>query len=186
MLATIMLWGATLQAQNPNWTMPPYFFGPSGNEYNPLPTGTIPEIAYDGAPATNLHAGYSDNNGNLLFFTVDENVYNAQGNLAGRIKDDMIRNKRGYNERLILPMGKSCTRFAILTSGGHDYEMERERFKKIDRGRLYMSIYNTEIEVGGGLEQFGDPPYNYTAIDISPPQSHPKGTLRFHHFSLLT
>ena len=163
----MMLWGASLEAQNPNWTMPPDKFAPAPSLYTPLPSGTIPGIEYDGAPATNLHAGFSDNNGNLLFFTVDDKVYNAQGDLAGWITDDMLRKKRGYNERLILPMGKSCTRFAILTSGGHDYVLGRESFKKIDRGRLYMSIYNTEIEIGGGLEKYGVPPYDYTAVDIS-------------------
>jgi len=142
----------TTQAQNPNWTMPPNKFEGDLGEYTLLPPEIPGGPGYNGAAATNLHAGYSDNNGNLLFFTVDEKVYsvtNGESMWAFDIKDNLSRPKRGFNERLILPMGNSCTRFAILTVGGYDYVGSKESWSTNARIRLYMSIYNAEEKTPG-------------------------------------
>ena len=57
-----------LFGQNPNWTLPPYKFKPQTNGYNPLPQPVGP-YAYTGAPASHMHAAYSDPDDNVLVFT---------------------------------------------------------------------------------------------------------------------
>jgi len=134
LLATTMLTflGMVSQAQNPNWTMPSGKFEPAGYDYTPLPSSpyhpdfgivTDPNLAYQGEHARAMHGGYTDNNGNLLFFTVDEYVYDREGFVVGKMFENTqyTERKRGYNQRLILPMGNSCTKFAILTPNTADH-----------------------------------------------------------------
>ncbi len=117
-------------AQNPNWTLAPNYldvqnsspiFLPS-SPYNPS-TGQpqlSPTFAYQGSAATNLHAGYTDPWGDLMFFTVDENFYDHKGWLVESFRKYYDApspgnyTKRGHNERLIFPMGNSCSKYAII------------------------------------------------------------------------
>jgi hypothetical protein len=117
-LAYIVLFSTHLDAQNPNWTIPDSRFELSSTTLSPLPipdpTETDQRKSYIGQRATNTHAAYSDKDGNLLFFTVDEFYYDANGyGILEAVRPGGIP-LSGYNERLILPMGDDCRRYAIL------------------------------------------------------------------------
>lgn len=136
-----------LKAQNPIWTMPPYKFVPDLQNYTPLPTSpngeTNPGVAYQGTSDTHLHGAYTDPFGELLLFTVDQKVYDKYGYVV----DDMQINsdyKRGFSERLILPMGKDCSRFAIIYAASSD---DDERYySKLFGRRLYMAEYDMDAQ----------------------------------------
>lgn len=87
-----------------------------------------------------MHGAYSDPSGDVLFFTVDEKVYDKDGWVVGDLKTGFT--KKGWNERLILPMGNDCRRFAIIypasaaTTEGYG--------STSDRLRIYMATYNLD------------------------------------------
>ncbi len=156
-------------AQNPLWTLTPNYLDAVNSFPVPLPSSpydpntgqpnSTSAYSYQGAAtdaATNLHAGYTDPWGDLMFFTVDQNLYDYKGWLVGSFKRFYSTPtsgnylKRGHSERLILPLGNSCTKFAIIYPAGRDHSggpSSNEDFNSTTqptRLRLYMSIYDTE------------------------------------------
>lgn len=147
-------------AQNPNWTLPGWYFQPEGS-YLPLPqsppdpvTGipeTDPTLAYQGTGSTHVHGGYTDPWGNLQFFTIDDKIYDAKGWLVGHLQRNEtlnevmgLRYKKGYNERLILPMGGSCSKYAIIYPAARDHQINNgaeDYTQNTSRFRIYMGVY---------------------------------------------
>ena len=103
MLYCILLGYYSLNAQNPNWTLPPQNFDAPDLNFTilPKPSGAN---TYNGAPADYVHAGYTGPDGELQFFTVDEYVYDKDGYKVGELRKGGIP-KAGFNKRLILAMG---------------------------------------------------------------------------------
>jgi len=137
-----------LQAQNPNWTLPGDQFNLPSLNFSPLPQSPIdpgdgmpetdPTEAYQGAQAEHVHTAYSDPSGDLLFFTVDEKVYDKSGWVVGDLQTGFT--KKGWNERLILPMGNDCNRFAIIYPAS---AASSESYGSTDdRMRIYMAVYD--------------------------------------------
>lgn len=120
-----------------NWTMPPQVFDNINTNIFSLPTQAG---NYGGTPATNCHAGYTDPSGNLMFFTVDEHVYDQDGYLIGEMEHGSFP-KKGLAERLILPMGNDCQKYAIIYSAA---ENDIEKYDRQKRRRIYMAIYNRQ------------------------------------------
>ena len=138
LLFAILFFSYNLFGQNPNWTLPPQNFKPTFFGVNPLPQPSG-SYGYTGAPASNMHAAYSDPHGDVLVFTVDENVYDKNGYLVDVMRRDH-NVKKGFNERLILPFGNDCSRFAILyiasATSNEDY------VSKLSGRRLYLAEYD--------------------------------------------
>lgn len=139
-------------AQNPNWTLPGGQYNPNV-VYAPLPQSpmhpvlnvpeTDPDLAYTGLPSTNTHAGYTGPDGELLFFTIDDKLYDKNGWVVG-VFERNGNPKKGYSERLILPMGNDCRKFAILFSSSL---AANEIFTgHLSQQRLFMAIYDLDAE----------------------------------------
>jgi len=115
----------TLIAQNPMWSLPQGQYSEIGG-YLPLPTptpiGTInPGYFYSGAAATNTHNAMSDGAGNLLFFIVDNWVYDKNGYGLMRLHftdswDNNSSNVRGNSDVCIVPDPGNCSRYYIFTT----------------------------------------------------------------------
>ncbi len=152
LLATLVL------AQNANWTIPDQYLESTSSLLFPLPIpdpGANDEFeSYIGERAENSHGAYSDVNGDLIFFTVDEHIYDKNGWAIDHLYDGSFGNQSdalsGYNERLILPMGDDCTRYAILfmntVTGNYS--------STSSFASLYMAVYDIN----------GSNPYNSNAI----------------------
>ena len=155
-----------------------------GTDYIPLPQSppdpalfpllniliTDPELAYQGEDADYSFAGYTGPTGDLLLFSVDANLYDREGWKIGTLQGGpSIRTRPGFTEKLILPMGSSCTKFAIIFPGTAENNLNHSTSS---RNRIYMGVYDTEEEntqnayATGKLLQQGSHP-NRFLIDIS-------------------
>jgi hypothetical protein len=74
-------WAFSLTAQNPNWLIPSQYYQPGGPVLN-LPTSPN---GYLGDPSARTHGAYTGPDEEILFFTVDEYVYNKEGVLSGEL-----------------------------------------------------------------------------------------------------
>lgn len=101
---------------------------------------TDPDEAYQGDQAEHIHAAYTDASGEILFFTVDDQVYDHEGWRVGVLNTS--DEKRGFSERLILPMGNDCRRFGILYSASA--ESNESYSSTQDRMRLYFATYDLD------------------------------------------
>jgi hypothetical protein len=133
----LLAWAAT--AQNPNWTMPGRYFKPSTDTYSPLPQSPN---GYLGDPSARTHGAYTGPDKEILFFTVDEYVYNKEGVLSGELAvgSDL---KGGYSEKLILPMGNDCSKFAILYSSASNQSDVFSGALRLQN--LYMAVYDIDL-----------------------------------------
>jgi len=136
------------KSQNPIWTLPGDQYDVISDVLTSLPQSPIdpgdgmpetdPTEAYQGAQAEHVHTAYSDPSGDLLFFTVDEKVYDKSGWVVGDLQTGFT--KKGWNERLILPMGNDCNRFAIIYPAS---AASSESYGSTDdRMRIYMAVYD--------------------------------------------
>ncbi|NEN22653.1 hypothetical protein G3O08_03925 [Cryomorpha ignava] len=163
-----LLTNYNLIGQNPIWTLPPSQFEGSNFGISSLPSGGGGAM-YAGQPADNMHSSYSDQNGNLVLFTVDHEVYDRHGYLV----DDMRINyesKKGHNERIILPMGNDCSKYAIIYPAS---PTSNEAYSsKLYGRRLYMAVYdldavNTSNPMATGALEVYNPNSYATITDIS-------------------
>ncbi len=133
-----IFWTLSISGQNPNWTLPGQYYQPGVNIFN-LPTDIN---GYQGDPSTRTHGAYTGPDGEVLFFTVDEYVYNKEGVLAGELSVGSEL-KGGYSEKLILPLGNDCRRFAIIYSSAAN---SQDIFvQPLGRQNLYMAIYDLDL-----------------------------------------
>ena len=88
-----------LYGQNPIWSLTPHGadFGPP-LVVNSLPT-PLTGVGYDGLPATNASNAMQDANGDLLFFIVDNMIYDKEGFLIGDLSVEFY-NPNGYPQNL--------------------------------------------------------------------------------------
>lgn len=133
-----------LQAQNPIMSLPPNYINISG-DYVPLPIYVFDgfneitptsdptlynnivsnpdnfeelwEVGYCGQTAKACHNIQHDIDGNLLFFIVDNFVYDKFGKNIGNFNWDGQNDIRGSNEILIVPDPVNCQRYHIFIAG---------------------------------------------------------------------
>lgn len=176
------------QAQNPKWTMPGGQYQAAGNNYLPLPNQPLDPMgnpvtddytAYQGEPAEYSSASYSDPDGNILLFTVDESVYDKNGWVVGKMRTQSgtqtIYERQGYSEVLILPLGNSCTKFAIIFTSSATNLNGPGQYSTSAHQRVYMAVYDMEAQnnyndydlVVGALEGEGIYGFDITLQDIT-------------------
>lgn len=171
-----------VHSQNPNWVMPGWNFQPNNSAYDPLPQnpawppgyqlGNYPNdwtFKYTGDEAQYSQAGYTGPNGDLMCFVVDGKLYDGSGWLVNSMRAlPNWTEVKGLSEMLILPMGTSCTRFAIIypSSKNNDYTPQNSN------PSLLMAVYNTNLEntfnpfAHGALEGQGADGMDVTLHDI--------------------
>lgn len=115
-LTVLCLWAfySLGYSQNGVWSLPPYYF--DFNNYQPLPTGQIPGSTYQGQAAQYCHNAMQDASGNLLFFIVDENVYDKNGVLIDKIDAGSGLVAQGGSDITIVPDPGNCYKYYIFTS----------------------------------------------------------------------
>lgn len=128
-LCIALFFPTCFQAQNPLWTFPEQYFQ-QGNALN------LPTDDYNGDPADRVHAGYQDPYGDLMFFKVDDYIYNEGGTETGWFYDgtDPIT---GTSEALIVPKPGSCNEFYIFQAEAEGSFLVSEY--------PHMSVYNDSV-----------------------------------------
>jgi hypothetical protein len=112
-----------VSGQNSVWGIPNDYFDSQQGVFTSLPTspsGNLDdEESYQGGLALNTYGAYADPDEDVLFFTKDFQIYDSEGWV---VNEFMVNNQRkyGYTERLILPMGNDCERYAILFTASSD------------------------------------------------------------------
>lgn len=121
-LSTLLLFLFTIsllaQTQNRTWSLPPNYvdYTPGGPTSQSLPTQTGFDqlVIFENYKSTRLssrsHNAMHDANGNLLFFIVDDLVYDADGFVMAPLPG------RGNSEIVIIPVPGSCSRYYIVTN----------------------------------------------------------------------
>lgn len=82
----------SLWAQNTYWSLPPKYYEPVGDNIQslPQPQQTFdPWEEYTGDTAQWAHAAYTDPNGELLFFVIDDKVYDKNGYVVDFLRDNL-------------------------------------------------------------------------------------------------
>jgi len=112
---------APLLAQNNIWSLPPNYYDVTNASVQLLPSPgaawpTIPSLGYNGLPAQYSHNAMQDAGGNLLFFIVDDVVYDKTGHFIGGLTDALWGAFGGGTETMIVPDPGDCQRYYIFTS----------------------------------------------------------------------
>jgi len=93
-------------AQNNFWTFPEQYWIP----------GAIPLTLPNTTPSHYVHAGIQDPYGEIVFFTLDDRVYDQNGWENG-VMVNQSKYITGYSESLIVPQPGNCDRYYIFQSG---------------------------------------------------------------------
>ncbi|MBI2257930.1 MAG: T9SS type A sorting domain-containing protein [Flavobacteriia bacterium] len=114
-LSLILLWSFKLYCQNPAIILAPNYLLISGGNTIPLPT---PEGGYDGSTATRAQNIQLDKDNNLLFFIIDNTIYNKNGNIIDFLQVPLSSQFfLGYEEIAVFPKPDDCNKFYIITTG---------------------------------------------------------------------
>ncbi|PWH85764.1 T9SS type A sorting domain-containing protein [Brumimicrobium oceani] len=135
-------------AQNTGWILPPLYKPNMLNQVPPVPLPTQnPSIGYDGLPATNASNAMQDANGDLLFFIVDDMIYDKEGYRIGMltIPNNGI-NLYGTAEITIVPVPDNCSQFYIFLAGSNNYDLVHS---KAFVAKLDMSL-PTDVSANSG------------------------------------
>jgi hypothetical protein len=124
------LWG-----QSTSWIFPPKLYDINSKISTPLPIpsddsgGGVNQPdnyrdGYDGQKATITSNCIMDANNELLFFIVDEFVYNKDGYSLGELRymDTEIIYVKGTSEISIIPDPENCQKYYIISVGKANYE----------------------------------------------------------------
>jgi len=134
----LMFMGTQLLAQNSYWILAPkkIYFPPFGNpQETSLPTSSSPE-GYHGQAAQFGQNIQMDASGNILFFIVDDRIYDRNGEIITAVSDDQTVELKSYervmyqsvfthpissngaaSEVIVLPDKQDCNLFHIISTG---------------------------------------------------------------------
>jgi hypothetical protein len=143
-IGLVMLLGMHIgYAQSPIWTIPNQFLDfESGLFPNNLPTPSGTDV-YAGEQAQYAHnAAYNPVTGKLLFFVVDNKVYDKDGYLINEmIAAETEIKVNGTSEISIVADPSNCKRYYIF-AGGREYSGDFTQSKK---SHMYFSILDLEM-----------------------------------------
>ncbi len=110
--------------QNNMWSITKWCYNSDIGTINPLPAPTA-GVGYDGLPATNVSNAMQDANGDLLFFIVDNEIYDKEGYTIGdmniAIGSSTYLKVDGTSEITIVPDPTNCSQYYIFMAGRNDY-----------------------------------------------------------------
>ncbi len=157
LLVSFLLLGLTTFAQNPAWSLPPKKL--TMNPSSPPVSTSLPTTVngYMGQAATCAHNMQLDANGNILFFVVDEMVYDKDGYEIGVFYKGSTYVK-GDAEIVIAPDPADCNRYYIIAVG---YATNSNQFPYYTI--LDMSLPNQIYSGRKGALVYTD---GYTAVSI--------------------
>lgn len=118
-----LLAGVYLYAQNTTWILAPNYYDVTTNSLIPLPHGPNSGFDYSGEVATTAQNAWVDTDGKLLFFIVDDKIFDREGYL---IQDQMKHQNydlKGTCEIAIVPDPGNCQRYYIFTAGKKNYSV---------------------------------------------------------------
>ncbi|MCO5268750.1 MAG: T9SS type A sorting domain-containing protein [Brumimicrobium sp.] len=104
------------QSQNNVWSLAPNYFK-NGQPFS-FPNG----FDYSGQPASNVHNAMQDANGNLLFFMVDDQVFDKDGYLIDYVYSNSVAVK-GTAEIAFVPDPVNCQKYYIIAAGRQNYSV---------------------------------------------------------------
>ena len=129
LLLILLGFNLSVLSQNPVWTLPPNYTDFVFTDA--LPTPTDPNNTYDsedefyyyqGQSAEVTHNSMVDAQGNLLFFIVDDIVYDSEGYAMGwliNFSPQVLM--KGTSEMVIVPDPGNCFRYYIIGNGLTNY-----------------------------------------------------------------
>lgn len=141
--------GANAQnTQNSVWAMPNNFIDFNLTPPQPTPFNTAND--YNGDPATCVSNAMQDENGDLLFFIVDNMIYDKDGFTIGDLNDSysssLPLNVKGTAEIAIVPVPGNCSQYYIFMAGRRSYVNSMETkvpvVAKIDMSEPTDPIYS--------------------------------------------
>jgi len=114
----------TVQAQTQNniWSLSPNYYDNDNGQPFSLPQGPNAGFDYSGLPATNVHNAMQDANGNLLFFMVDDQVFDKDGYLIDYVYSNNVAVK-GTAEIVFVPDPVNCQKYYIVATGRSTYSV---------------------------------------------------------------
>ncbi len=177
-----------LRSQNPLWTLPNNYL--DGMVPQSLPTPTDPNNTYDpgeqyyyyqGQEAASTHNSMMDAQGNLLFFIVDEIVYDADGYAMGWLEkaSSPYMSMKGTSEMVIVPDPGNCSRYYIISNALNHYNGNSNHIPHY--AILDMSLPNEFFagRMGGFVMNVDTPLYNIADMIDEPPFNDAPGLPRF-------
>lgn len=111
----IVLYAMNGAAQNPVWTLPNNLFDVIPNQLSTLPTGPSFGYDYSGQQALGNHNAMCDENGDLLFFVVDNKVYDKDGYFIDEMQG-VEGPVLGGSELAIVPHPTDCRKYIIFST----------------------------------------------------------------------
>jgi hypothetical protein len=106
------------QTQNNVLCLAPNYYK-NGQPFS-LPQGPNNGLNYAGETAENCHNAMQDANGNLLFFMVDDKLYDKDGYLIDYVYSDNVQVK-GTSEITFVPDPVNCQKYYIIAAGRSIY-----------------------------------------------------------------
>lgn len=108
----------TVQAQTQNnvWSLSPNYYNNGLSTPFTLPQGLTNGFDYSGQTASNVHNAMQDANGNLLFFMVDDQVFDKDGYLIDYVYYNSVPIK-GTAEIAFVPDPVNCQKYYIIAAG---------------------------------------------------------------------
>ncbi len=110
------------QTQNNIWSLTPYYYDNVNGQNYGFPQGPNPSQDYAGQVATNVHNAMQDADGKLLFFMVDDRVYDKDGYLIDYVYSNIVAIK-GTAEIAFVPDPVNCQKYFIIAAGRQNYSV---------------------------------------------------------------
>ena len=158
-------------AQNTVWVTPPYYMnfqsGAPVVANLPIPPGVPNNLRYNGQGAEFAANGMHDAEGNLLFFVVDDKVYNGQGHLIGNLFSGYGGIPiTGKTEIAVVPVPGNCCKFYIVSFGYNDNLDDVVYYQTVDVCADNINFPDPEDGITGALLEYDSDYLEYYAKPI--------------------
>ena len=144
------------QPQAPQWVIPPYVIDFSGANITTSNLTAAPPASYSGAN------GQFDENGNLLFYVIDDQILDPAGNVVTHIST--VNSGPGSRNHIIVPVPEVCDEYFVIYhypgAGGLSSDLF---FTKIEVSPGSVSVANNQVNI-----QFGTGSFETNTYAVSP------------------